>query len=450
MKLIKRLAIATGVLLALLAAVPFLFTLDDYRPQIEQAVSARINEPVTITRLRLVMLPMPYLSIEGVAVGKDQDLVVGRVRVKPDLWSLIYPVKVVKSIEIERLVVTQQALDRISAWTSSAAAPDSTPKPPYVRVHSIRLTDATLKLNKLTFGPFDASATLDAAGEPEHMEFNTRDGKLTISIRPQGTHFLVDAVAKSWQLPLGPPIVFDRIDVRGAATKERMSLGDIRAQLYGASVVGRADIGWQKGIKLKGEATIRGLDLARFVPVVHPGAKVGGQLDAKPAFSADARNAGGLGDALQLTAPFQIRKGVLKGVDIEKAATSFTKEAALGGETRFQQLSGQLALDHGAYRFTDIKIASGSLGATGHVSISREEALSGRINAELKSLAGHTVPLNVSGTIKSPLLFPTASYLAGAAAGTAVLGPGLGTTVGAQIGSWADRLFGGEKADGAE
>jgi hypothetical protein len=32
--------------------------------------------------------------------------------------------------------------------------------------------------------------------------------------------------------------------------------------------------------------------------------------------------------------------------------------------------------------------------------------------------------------------------MAGAAAGTAVLGPGLGTALGAKVGQWAESLFG--------
>jgi hypothetical protein len=39
------------------------------------------------------------------------------------------------------------------------------------------------------------------------------------------------------------------------------------------------------------------------------------------------------------------------------------------------------------------------------------------------------------------LLYPTAGTIAGAAAGTAILGPGFGTTAGAKVGGWAEGLF---------
>jgi len=73
--------------------------------------------------------------------------------------------------------------------------------------------------------------------------------------------------------------------------------------------------------------------------------------------------------------------------------------------------------------------------------------MSGRLNTSIKatSVAAASVPLNVSGTLDSPLLYPTGGTMAGAAAGTAVLGPGIGTALGASVGQWAEGLFGNKE-----
>jgi glucose-6-phosphate dehydrogenase assembly protein OpcA len=101
-------------------------------------------------------------------------------------------------------------------------------------------------------------------------------------------------------------------------------------------------------------------------------------------------------------------------------------------------------MERGAYRFTQLNIASGALAATGNVTISATKSLSGRINAEVKAtnIASAKVPLDVSGTVQSPLLLPTAGTVAGAAVGTAILGPGVGTSIGAKVGEWTEGLFG--------
>jgi hypothetical protein len=76
------------------------------------------------------------------------------------------------------------------------------------------------------------------------------------------------------------------------------------------------------------------------------------------------------------------------------------------------------------------------------VNISPKKELSGRINAQVKALGtSANVPLNVAGTIDSPLLYPTGGSMAGAAIGT-VLAPGVGTGLGAKAGQAIENLFG--------
>ena len=77
------------------------------------------------------------------------------------------------------------------------------------------------------------------------------------------------------------------------------------------------------------------------------------------------------------------------------------------------------------------------------MSISPKKELSGRINAEVRALGVSTgVPLNVTGTIDTPVLYPAGGTIAGAAVGAVLMGPGFGTSVGAKVGGWAEGLFG--------
>ncbi len=445
MKWIKRIAIVLGIVLAVLAAAPFLITLDDYIPRIENEVSAKLKEPVSIRQLRFSALPLPHVKADGITVGKTEDLKVGTVIVRPDLWSLTEPVKVIKSIDIQGLVLTQKGADKIPDWVAGDAKPGAPDKAAPVRVESIRFDNAMIKLSKLSFGPFDARINLNRAGKPTDASITSHDGKLKAFIKPDKPDFyLIDVSAQAWQLPVGPAIVFDELHIKGITTSKQLQLGDIRARLYGGSVEGRAELGWQKGMQLKGNLNVRRVELKSLVPLFSPKTRMSGRLDAKPVFSASAPNAAQLLNALRLETPLNVQEGVYYGVDLHKAATSFVKDDTGGGETRFNELSGHFALERGTQRLTNLKIVSGSYAANGHVTISPEKELSGRINAEIKAakLTAASVPLNVSGTVGSPALFPTAAFLAGAAAGTAVLGPGVGTTVGAKVGGWIDGLFG--------
>lgn len=446
MKWLKIGGIVLLVLIALLAAVPFFISLDDYIPALEKEISARLKEPVKIGSLRAAALPLPHVTVSGITVGKTEDIKVGKVTVTPDLWSLASSTRVIKSVEIDGLVLTQKAIDKIPAWTHTDAKPGAPAQPPAMRVESIKLDDAVVRLQKATFGPFDAKLSLTGDGNLESASIVNRDGKLKAVITPERSRFLIDVSAKGWKPPLGPAIHFDELLIKGVATPKDASLSDIRAKLYGGSVTGKLTAGWENGVQLKGSAEINQVEIKPMLQALGKPATLSGKLSAKPVvFSASAAKADQIVSALRLATPFDVQNGVLHGVDIKKAATSLiSRDGGKGGETRFDKLSGHLALDRGTRRLTQLNVVSGSLSADGNVTVNPRDELSGRVNAKVAagSVTAAAVPLNVSGTVESPLLLPTRGTLAGAAAGTAILGPGLGTSVGAKVGQWTENLFG--------
>ena len=443
MKWFKRFAVLIAVLVAALAVLPLFVSLDDYRPRIERLLAEKLKEPVTIKRVRIAGLPLPHVVVDGVEIGKA-DIKLGRIAMTPDLLSMFSDTKVIRSINIDGLMLNQRALDRIPAWAK--ADPKAKPADFTVQVRSIVLDGALLQLQKATFGPFDARISLAANGFPERADITSRDGKFRAKVVPSDGKFGIEIDAKGWRPPAGPPILFDELQVRGMATTNDANLSDIRAKLYGGTLNGATTVGWQKGLQLKGSYQVNGIELRDLVPLFSPQTRLSGRLTAKPAFSGSAPSAGQLQNALKLETPFDIRDGVLQGIDIRKAASSLISKDS-SGQTRFDTLSGHFALDRGTQRITKLKVASGSLAADGNITIAPNKSLSGRINVQLGTgkLASATVPLNVSGTLGSPMALPTGAAVTGAALGTAVLGPGVGTSVGTTLGNWAGGLFSGDK-----
>lgn len=441
MKWLKRLAIALVVLIVLVTALPFFITLDRFIPEIEQQASARLNEPVTVKSLQFGLLPVPHLTVDGITVGKALDIKLGKVTITPVLLSLLSATKVIKSIELKSLELTQKALEKIPVWSKQ----DKAGTPPLVRVESIRLDDALVKFDKTAFGPFDGRVSLDSTGQPIDAVITTQDGKLKILVKPDQANFLIDAVAKGWKPPVGPPIEFDELVIQGVATLDGADFSQIAAKLYGGTANGKATAAWRKGLQVKGRFELQQVELKSLVPLVSPGTKVSGQLNAQPIFSASAADATRLLNALHLETRFNLQNGVLYGVDLVKAATSLLKQGAAGGETHFDHLSGHLVRDRGAYQFTQLRISSGALAADGNVNISAKQDLSGRVNAQVKAAGtSANIPLNVAGTIHSPLLYPTGGTMAGAAIGS-VLMPGVGTGIGAKAGQAIENIFGKKK-----
>lgn len=437
---LKRFLLALAASIALAAALPFFISLDDYIPRIEKEVSARIRQPVSIRSIKFAALPWPHVTVEGIRLGQTEELALEQVRVTPRLLSLLKSTRVISRVEIDSLVVTRKGVDAILAYAASDAA--NAPSPQAVRVERILLANVVLRLDKTDFGPFGGQVNLDAIGKPRDVSIATRDGRLKATITPDKSNYLIAVSAKAWTLPAGPALVFDELQIRGVATQTDARLDEIRARLYGGEVLGKMSLGWQKGLHIDGRLDISDLELRQVAPLLSPGTQVSGKLSARPVFTAAAKAADQLAHALRLETDFNVRDGALHGVDIQQAATQLVKQGATGGETRFDHLSGHLLVARGSRHLTQIRIASGRLAADGNVSITPQKALSGRINAQVKVAGvGANVPLNVGGTLDSPLLYPTGGTIAGAAVGTAIMGPGFGTSIGAKVGGWAEGLF---------
>jgi uncharacterized protein involved in outer membrane biogenesis len=433
-----------GVVL-LLAVAPLFVSLNDYVLLIEKEVSTKLREPVKIAGLRAGGLPLPHVTVDGISIGKTGIVTAARVTITPDLWSLLGSTKVIRSIQIDQLVLTQKAIEKIPTWAKAVSTESGDKKSALsVRVKRVQLDNAVVMLPKSQFGPFDGTLTLNDGNGIDLASIRTADGKLHALIKPEGPHSRVAVKAIDWQLPVGPALRFDELIVNGVATGTGVRLSTVRGTLYGGRLAGEATLTWQKGSHLKGKASIERVELRSLLLALGKRPSMSGKLNAKPLFYANAPRVGELLKPLYLESQFDVQDGVLAGVDIGKAATSVFRDKDPQAVTRFDELSGHLVLENGTRRFTQLKIAAGSLSANGRVTISPEDELSGRINTNIDSskLAVASMPLNVSGTVESPVLLPTAGVAAGAAVGTAILGPA-GTAIGTAIGAKLDQLFGG-------
>jgi uncharacterized protein involved in outer membrane biogenesis len=445
MKWLKVSGLTVGGLILLLAVAPLFISLNDYVLLIEAQVSEKLKEPVKIAALRAGGLPLPHVTVDGITIGRTGAITAARVTITPDLWSLLGSTKVIRSIRIDQLVLTQKAIEKIPSWAKVEPVPAGKPAPAVtVRVKSIQLDSAMVMLQNAPFGPFDGRLTLNDDNSLDAASIVTTDGKLAALIKPEQAHYRVDAKARDWTLPLGPAIRFDELVVKGVATMKGANFSSVSGRLYGGTIAGQTILSWQKGARLRGNATIDRVELRSLLQALGRPPSMSGKLNANPVFWANSARTAELLTALQLETQFDVQDGVLRGVDIGKAATSIFREKDPSANTRFDHLSGHLVLDRGTRRITQLKIAAGSLSADGRVTISPEDELSGRINTNIAAdkVAVASMPLNVSGTVASPVLLPTAGTAVGAAIGTAILGP-VGTAIGTAIGSKLEKLFGG-------
>jgi len=307
-----------------------------------------------------------------------------------------------------------------------------------VRVEHVVLARAVIRTALSEVGPLDADIAMTADHGIARATVRGADGRLVADVVPDGDAYAITVEAREWTLPWGPRLAFDSLRMKGSATAGHVHFRQVAAEAYGGMVEGAVKLAWNDEVVVSGDLALTRLDLAALLGALSMKSRITGRLDAKPRFSIHVESA----DTLHLQGPFDVHAAVLHGVDVQ-AAASVVKQGNDKGETRFDQLSGQLAVNGKTYRYTNLKATSGALAVRGNVALSPSKALSGKVYAQLEALgAAAEVPLNVGGTLDAPVIAPTAASMAGAAVGTAVLGPVLGTSVGAKIGDVADNLLG--------
>jgi len=436
MKTRGKILVGVAVLLGVAAAAPWWVPTSAWKGPLEEAASKALDAPVTLGAIDVVLLPLPHATLRDVDVGKGA-IKVSATGVYPELASLFSSPRRLRSVELKQLDVNQ---DGIALLQRLAEKPSSGPAP--VEVARVQVGELRVQLAAGPLPPLKISVELGPLNQPSKVLATTLDGKATVTVAPQGTGWNLEVAAAEWTLPFGPPLLLNQLKASGRIEGEQLAMPLIVATLYGGQVSGNAEVGWGKGLRISGKAKVGALDIAPVLAALKLKASLGGRLDADGSFRAQAAKPAALAEALQADVAFKVENGVLNGFDLASAAKSLLKGGTPGGQTRFDQLTGNVNLAGRAVRLRNLKVASGVLDARGNVDISPARQLGGRVEVDLKGTGGLvSVPLAVSGTVADPMLMPTKGALAGAALGTALL-PGVGTSVGSSIGDKIGRMFG--------
>ncbi len=238
------------------------------------------------------------------------------------------------------------------------------------------------------------------------------------------------------------PLIIDQIKTRVVLQPERLELNALEAKLYGGKLSGTASVN-RKNAMLAAEVVVNGVDLQPLVEALTNEVLFTGNMESAAKFSIRLDAFERFPENLLLDGNFHLRNGALTKVDLVQALNDPDKANTKGSKTQFDDLTGLISVDAGGYHFSKLKIASGSLNAEGQVELSPSLQLGGKLDVRVKGTAGLvSVPMVVSGTLDAPIVRVSKTVWAGAAVGTAILGPGLGTALGIRVGGFLNKLFG--------
>lgn len=553
MRWLKRLLFGLLAILILAMAAVYLTPLDTYVPKVEEALSERLDEPVSIQHLRLVALPLPHIELQGVRLGGEDGIAARSVNVELDLPSLLAGKAVVRRIFVRdgtaSFVLLRKLVDTFGKTPSAEQS---------VALRELQFSGMNLLMPDMALGPLEGKLEFAQAGPLKRAWFAMNEQKVTAVLLPlPEQHFSVKVQARTWTPPQFPqllldelqvegvlgqqdfvaqkfavalygirvsgsgrvefadgwrvmatlarvdaplervmallqkpveltgaasakgelsgkaatlgglkddfkfsgevlisnatahiaadirhPLVFDQIKTRVVAQRDRLELSALEAKLYGGKLSGTASIN-RKDAVLAADIVASGVAMQSLVKALTSEVLFTGTMESAAKFTMRLDAFERFPENLQLAANFHLRNGILTKVDLVQAASGPGSADAKGGVTRFDDLTGLLDVNASGYHFRKLKISSGSLNAEGEVDISPSLQLSGKLDAEVKGTAGLvSAPMIVSGTLDAPIVKVSKTVWAGAAVGTAILGPGLGTAVGMKIGGFLYKLFG--------
>jgi uncharacterized protein involved in outer membrane biogenesis len=425
------------VLAGLVLAVPWLVPLSSYIPRIEQAASSALGLPVKVGTLRLHLLPAPHAIASGIEVGA-RDLRVGTVSAWPELGSLLSETKVIRLIEVDGLSVRDALFARLPARSKDKS-------PPAVQVRHVTVKDLRPEFGGKAAGVWRADLALGGPGGGAlgvaRADLASEDGHLKARLAPSDRagvwSLAVDA--KDWKPPLGPPLQFASLSLRGSVTETLLDLPEVKAALYGGTLNGRVRLDYPARWVLAGHYALQDVDVAALAKAFTPTNTLGGSLRSEGQFDARAASVAALSDALRLDGRFSIASGVLNGFDLANAAGNLLKGGTKGGQTRFDHLDGKIQVVGATVKLRQLVVSSGVLEARGNVDLVAGSKLDGIVDVELKQTKGLVgVPLALSGTVKDPVISPTKGSAIGAAVGTVLL-PGVGTGLGSSVGRFFEK-----------
>lgn len=439
MRKIARWLLLTFVLACVLFSVA-LFILhrwiatDDFRYRVQAQATDVLGREVRLGVLTVDVWPLPAVALNRVEVATQPVIRIERIEVRLVLAALLsgrleWSTLLVRQADLSQAAVadllaarqTRQAeKDRQRrAVRGEIEAKSRLPQADVVQVvvpRRVLLDAATWRNARGAATMFNADAQLGPQGLPDALALTVLAGTL------QGARLsLLRTASKSdWDVDL---------DLAGGTVKGKLQLRQRPGPAQPLELTGQLETrNVDLGVLMRAQQRERGDDPASIR------AALSGKLEASTRFEARSPQWGGLLAGLQSESRFVVHHAVVNGIDLARAVRSVG--LSRGGVTRLDTLAGQVRTRGRTVELRNLVASSGALSAGGHVTITADRQLQGRVDVNLGARMVGTaigVPLLVEGTLDQPQLRLTRAALAGAAIGTLVL-PGVGTGAGATLG----------------
>jgi hypothetical protein len=368
-----------------------------YVPEVQQALSEHLKQPVRLRSLRYVLLPTPRVILEGVAIGKDAGFRADRIEAHASPLALLTRPKQFGTIEVNDAVIAPAMLATLPSWLAVRAAPD-------VRISNLQVSNLRIDAPAAKIAPFDGDVSFEPNGGVEAAVLGNDNLKVRLSPAAQGAVLRLDATA--WTIPFGPPVQFSYFTATGRLTERELAIDEFTGRIAGGYLQANGTLRWPGQLVAHGGFALQNVRLEELLPALTPHVSAKGVLEAQGRYEMHAENAETLLESTRLDAEFRVSRGELENLDLVRGFHAPGAASSRGGRTPFERLTGTFHLAPAGYQYRQVRLSSGPFNAVGAFEVARNGRLSGRVNAELvvgTHIAARSA-FQVGGTVSDPVL----------------------------------------------
>lgn len=375
--------------LAGIAVVPYIYPLQEYIPAVEQKLSAQFKQPVKVGGMRAALLPLPKLELQQVAIGEKQEIKVGNTVLNFDVLTIFSPVKLIKSAELQDVVVNGAGLEREALWAQQVGSNQAYP------VMHLAISKLKVVSDEVSLPILSGEAQIDPQGKYINIALKSDDGKFSVELLPAPTgRWQLTLNVRDNYLPALPDMVFNDFTAKGELFDGGINISDFDARLFTGILQGNGQLSWNKGWLLQGHAEAKTMELN----LMFPKHNISGELYGQGNFSFYGAKLSQLGESPKLDGSFIAKKGVITGMDMVETGRLMSRQHMVGGRTHYDEITGTFQLENHNQHLRQLNVASGILNASGSVDLTKGKQLAGTFSADLKMHNG-TVPMILSGAI---------------------------------------------------
>lgn len=235
-------------------------------------------------------------------------------------------------------------------------------------------------------------------------------------------------------------LLLDEAQMMVAGDMERLTVSDLEAKLYGGTAIGLGSLDMLNRQVNLGVAYSK-IDMKGLVPVISQQVIMSGRMEGQTSLSMRFNGVDKFPANTRMFTLFHLRSGEVGKLKLMKAVNRSVKRQD-ADKLHYQDIAGVIAVDGNGFRLANLMAKADLYDVEGFVNVSPGQQLEGALDVSVKQTAQLvTMPLLVGGTLNEPSASLSGSSVTGAALGTALLGPGVGTALGMGVGGLLEKLL---------